>query len=64
MSKTKFQASNKTNDIFNQINILNKQILKKKNSAFHKISLKYKTSKNTPRKGPQKSINKRKNEKV
>ena len=25
MSKTKFQASNKTNDIFNQINILNKR---------------------------------------
>ena len=64
MSKTKFQASNKTNDIFNQINILNKQILKSKNSAFHKISLNYKTSKNTPRKGPQKSINKNSNNKI
>jgi hypothetical protein len=64
MSKPKFQASNKINDIFNQINILNKQILKSKNSAFHKISLKYKTSKNTPRKGPQKSINKNSNNKI
>ena len=54
----KSQSNNKTNEIFNQINILNKQILKSKNGPFHKISLKYKTQKSSPHKTPPKSISK------
>ena len=59
----KSQSNNKTNEIFNQINILNKQILKSKNGAFHKISLKYKTQKSSPHKTPPKSISKISNNK-
>ena len=59
----KLQQANKTNDIFNQINIINKQILKSKNGPFHKISLKYKTQKNSPHKTPPKSLNKISNNK-
>ena len=59
----KSQSNNKTNEIFNQINILNKQILKSKNAAFHKISLKYKTQKSSPHKTPPKSISKISNNK-
>ena len=59
----KLQQVNKTNDIFNQINIINKQILKSKNGPFHKISLKYKTQKNSPHKTPPKSLNKISNNK-
>ena len=54
----KSQSNNKTNEIFNQINILNKQILKSKNGPFHKISLKYKTQKSSPHKTPPKSNSK------
>ena len=54
----KFQSSNKTNDIFTQLNVLNKQILKSKNGPFHKISLKYKTQKSSPHKTIPKSLSK------
>ena len=63
ISNQKHQSKNKTNDIFNQINILNKQILKSKNGPFHKISLKYKTQKSSPHKTPPKSLNKISNNK-
>jgi len=59
----KYQSKNKTNEIFNQINILNKQILKSKNGPFHKISLKYKTQKSSPHKTPPKSLSKISNNK-
>ena len=59
----KLQSKNKANDIFNQINILNKQILKSKNGLSHKVSLKYKTQKTSPHKTFPKSLNKISNEK-
>ena len=58
ISNQKHLSKNKTNDIFTQINILNKQIFKSKNGPFHKISLKYKTQKSSPHKTPPKSLNK------
>ena len=63
ISNQKHLSKNKTNDIFNQINILNKQIFKSKNGTFHKISLKYKTQKSSPHKTPPKSLNKISNNK-
>ena len=63
ISNPKIQSKNKSNDIFNQINILNKQFLKPKNGLFHKISLKYKTQKTSPHKAIPKSLNKISNNK-
>ena len=63
ISNQKLLSKNKPNDIFNQINILNKQFLKPKNGLFHKISLKYKTQKSSPHKAIPKSLNKISNNK-
>ena len=63
MMNQKIHKKNKVTEIFNQINILNKQILKSKNGLSNKVSLKYKTQKTSPHKTFPKSLSKISNEK-